>query len=422
MEESAVIELAYVSANGWTPSDGYVMNIGHVSGTQDWAFYQSPVFTLPPLPSNGQALRVILGCWYGNGTAWFDDVSLVNINGYSTAPILSAITPNPNTLGNVTLEWSAVSGVHVYGVYVSSSPINNTSTGLSLITYVNDQTSYTNNESNGTYYYAINSVNESNYGDFSPPSNCQSVVVNASPPSGAPVLAAITPNPSYSGYISLSWSAVNNALGYYVYESASPISTSNVGNLSWIANVLSPQTAYTDYEGNNGTYYYAIMAYNGGGTSSPSNCQSVVAVINPIPMSTYVGVVPGTTFRFALNIYSSNEAISGMSNGIYDWVLVVDNATDNGRSATIGFHTVLSNSTNDSISAYSDSQTIGATDTTASINQYFINTNIANKTYNTGLQNISGNLQWENATWNNNGVISNMSMWGCDNGQVLIRP
>lgn len=75
---SVVIAVDYVDQDGWTPLDGYVMDwIGDVSGTQDWAFFQSPIFTLPPMPSDAQALWFLLDFNNGAGTAWWDDVSLV---------------------------------------------------------------------------------------------------------------------------------------------------------------------------------------------------------------------------------------------------------------------------------------------------------------------------------------------------------
>ena len=33
-------------------ADGYVKEVGHVSGTNDWAYYESNWFTLPPMPDD----------------------------------------------------------------------------------------------------------------------------------------------------------------------------------------------------------------------------------------------------------------------------------------------------------------------------------------------------------------------------------
>jgi len=75
---SVVIALDYVRAGGSTPADGYVMEIGHVTGTTEgWEFFQSNVFTVPSKPSDAQALWFLFDFNNGAGTAWWDDVSLI---------------------------------------------------------------------------------------------------------------------------------------------------------------------------------------------------------------------------------------------------------------------------------------------------------------------------------------------------------
>lgn len=79
VQGEAVIGLDYVGAGGWTPPDGYVMEIGRVNGTQDWTHFQSAPFALPRMPSDAQALWFFSDSNTGRGTAWFDDVSLVQV-------------------------------------------------------------------------------------------------------------------------------------------------------------------------------------------------------------------------------------------------------------------------------------------------------------------------------------------------------
>lgn len=74
--QGVVVALDYVGSNGWTPGDGFVMEIGHVLGTSGWTFYQSAPFTLPPMPSDATALWFLTDFNAGTGTAWFDDLSL----------------------------------------------------------------------------------------------------------------------------------------------------------------------------------------------------------------------------------------------------------------------------------------------------------------------------------------------------------
>jgi uncharacterized repeat protein (TIGR02543 family) len=85
---SVVIGLDYVNTGGATPADGYVKEIGHVSGTQGWTFFQSDVFSLPTMPSDAQALRFLFDFNNGAGTAWFDDVSLTQVSGMTVSNVV----------------------------------------------------------------------------------------------------------------------------------------------------------------------------------------------------------------------------------------------------------------------------------------------------------------------------------------------
>jgi len=90
-----VIALDYVASSGWTPGDGYVREIGYVTGTQDWTYYESDVFTLPPMPGDASAVWFLFDFNAGKGTAWWDDVSLMEV----APPYVGAsIDINPYTL------------------------------------------------------------------------------------------------------------------------------------------------------------------------------------------------------------------------------------------------------------------------------------------------------------------------------------
>ena len=77
---SVVIGLDYVTSSYYTPVDGYIAEIGHVNSTHDWAFFESSVFTLQPMPLDSDALFFLFDFNYGFGTAWWDDVSLTLIS------------------------------------------------------------------------------------------------------------------------------------------------------------------------------------------------------------------------------------------------------------------------------------------------------------------------------------------------------
>jgi len=74
-----VIALDYVGSNGWTPTDGYVMEIGYVTGTQDWTYFESAEFTLPSMPADCVAAWFLFDFNAATGIAWFDDVALLEI-------------------------------------------------------------------------------------------------------------------------------------------------------------------------------------------------------------------------------------------------------------------------------------------------------------------------------------------------------
>ncbi|XHH07697.1 MAG: PQQ-binding-like beta-propeller repeat protein [Candidatus Bathyarchaeia archaeon] len=77
---SVVIALDYVTSY-YTPSDGHVSEIGQVTGTTDWTYYESPVFTLPEKPADADALFFLLDFNAGTGTAWWDDLQLIAVSG-----------------------------------------------------------------------------------------------------------------------------------------------------------------------------------------------------------------------------------------------------------------------------------------------------------------------------------------------------
>jgi len=78
---SVVIGLDYVNSLFYTAANGYITEIGHASGTQNWTYYESPVFTVPPMPAGSVALYFLFDFNNGAGTAWFDDMNLSLISG-----------------------------------------------------------------------------------------------------------------------------------------------------------------------------------------------------------------------------------------------------------------------------------------------------------------------------------------------------
>ncbi|MHA1396067.1 MAG: hypothetical protein ACTSRZ_21390, partial [Promethearchaeota archaeon] len=118
-----------------------------------------------------------------------------------------------------------------------------------------------------------------------------SFIPNPIPPSEAPILQAITPNPSTNGNIQLNWNEITGATSFKVFRSGNPITSENASALTPIATPTS--TSYLDSGLTNGTYYYAIVAVNYYGESDVSNCESVEVAIPPQSGNETPGSVDG---------------------------------------------------------------------------------------------------------------------------------
>ncbi len=108
--------------------------------------------------------------------------------GYDPSPpLMSAIIPNPNTVGNVSITWSAVEGAVSYNVYRMPTAFSSL-VGIEPIASVVNTFFIDTNLPNGTYYYAVTAVNASGASILS---NFQSVIVivilssNINPPNQA---------------------------------------------------------------------------------------------------------------------------------------------------------------------------------------------------------------------------------------------
>jgi hypothetical protein len=194
------------------------------------------------------------------------------------APSIQVITPNPSSTGNITINWNQVNGATRYYLYRDSTTITTTA-GLTPIANITTNTYQDFGLVNGTYHYAVIASNTSGNSTIS---NIRTVTV-AIPPSptytpAVPTLSMIIPNPSTTGNITLSWTAVPGATQYRVYRDGTPIS--GIEGKTPIATIHG--TTYLDGGLSNGTYYYVIVAENATGHSPISNGESVTVAIPPI--------------------------------------------------------------------------------------------------------------------------------------------
>jgi len=108
---------------------------------------------------------------YGAGGG--DILLLKYINNEINSPILNKIVPNPDTDGNITLQWSSVEGASSYLVYRDTKCIKDIS-NLTAIAEISGTTYNDTGLTSGTYYYVIVAKGP---GGSSNMSNCESVTV-----------------------------------------------------------------------------------------------------------------------------------------------------------------------------------------------------------------------------------------------------
>jgi hypothetical protein len=106
-----VIALDFVKNDGWTPPDGYVMEVGHVLGTHDWAFFKSPPFKLPPMPRDAVRTWALVDFNGARGTAWADDLQLISAEPCGKATSTIEFDSIPHVTEILRFGWNGTSSV-----------------------------------------------------------------------------------------------------------------------------------------------------------------------------------------------------------------------------------------------------------------------------------------------------------------------
>jgi len=156
---------------------------------------------------------------------------------------------------SVIVDWSSVSSATGYNVYHCND--SNKLAGTTSISYTNTRLS-----SGTSYSYQVTAYNR---GGESPRSPCVSVTTIPDAPDN--VSGVVTSQ----GSVTLSWSPVFGAAGYYIYRGtkADGSDSSKVKTTS--------DTSYTNTGLLSGTtYYYWVSAYNSGGESSPTPYATII--------------------------------------------------------------------------------------------------------------------------------------------------
>ncbi len=197
----------------------------------------------------------------------------------SGAPTLSV---NPSVDGNVTVSWSAVSGVDSYILYQSPDNISYTSVQSGLTGTSTSVTGLTN----GTYYYKLASVAGGVTGNQGSASTALTVTLPPGAPTGMTVTPADqTPSTNYTA----SWTAPasGTVTTYQLLED------NNSGFSSPTTyTITAPTHSKVRSESSTGTYYYKARACNGTACGSYSGVDNVV-VMN-LPLAPTLSASPST--------------------------------------------------------------------------------------------------------------------------------
>ena len=240
-----------------------------------------------------------------NGTTFFYKVSAIDTANESvktaaasavarddSAPAvpegLSAVDRPADTGGAITVSWSAVADPDLagYRLYRSQSPSGPWTQIAQQSTRTFTNTGLT---VNGTYYYTVSSYDTS--GNESARSAPASASALDNPPSVPGALTAADVTGDWGGSIKLTWGAVadTDLGGYRLYRSQSPTGP-------WTQIAQQATRTFTDTGlAVNGTYYYAVSAYDLGGNESPICAPvSAVALDNVVPGAVgYPTTLPG---------------------------------------------------------------------------------------------------------------------------------
>jgi fibronectin type 3 domain-containing protein len=168
----------------------------------------------------------------------------------------TGVTAAAASTSSITVSWTLVTGAADYYIYRSAS-----AGGTYAQVGTSTSASYTNTglSSGTTYYYKVAAHNTGG-------TSAQSAYVFATTTASAPSApATVTANTASATSISLSWTAVTGATGYYIYRS-----TSGEGTYTLVGSSTSASYTNTGLTSGAG-YFYMVSAYNSGGESYMSS-------------------------------------------------------------------------------------------------------------------------------------------------------
>ncbi|MCD8007467.1 MAG: fibronectin type III domain-containing protein [Clostridiales bacterium] len=183
-------------------------------------------------------VRAYYSSTYG---AWSSSTSII----YLAQAAISSVS---NTTSGITVKWSAVSGASGYQIYISTSSSFSSNTSSAKTT----STSYsvTGLTSSTTYYVKVRAYSGSTYGAWSSKKSIKYLTAGK--------ISSLT---NTSSGITVKWSKVSGASGYYIYRKTSSGSYSKIKTITSGSTVSYTDTAVKSKNGT--TYVYAVRPYSG---------------------------------------------------------------------------------------------------------------------------------------------------------------
>lgn len=187
------------------------------------------------------------GDWYNRATCsmrWSDIAAIYKSDQTAAVdtPVLKAAS---NTTAGINVSWNKVDGAQKYYVYRKTSGTSwSRIAEVTSISYV-DKTA----KSGSTYTYTVRAVNKGVAGDYD--KNGKSIKRLAD--------TKVTSVTNVTSGITVKWSRVTGAAGYYVYRKTSTGSWSRIAELKGTSTL-----GYTDTKASAGvTYIYTVRPYSG---------------------------------------------------------------------------------------------------------------------------------------------------------------
>ncbi|BCG47601.1 Cytochrome c family protein [Citrifermentans bremense] len=198
-------------------------------------------------------------------------VNVANIPTPLAVPAAPAGVTATGSMGQITLNWSAVANATSYNVYYGTTAGMTTATGTRVAATGNSY-AHTGLAAGASYYYLVTAVNST--GEGAPSAAVRGMVPSTTSPS-APAAPTGVSAAGGTNQVAITWSAVTGATSYNIYWSKSAGVT--VANGTKLANATSPAVHAGLTEAT--SYYYVVTAVNAAGESQASS--EVTAVTSP---------------------------------------------------------------------------------------------------------------------------------------------